>query len=372
MPSINDRIGSQNVIRVLSNASAAPTRLVNLNDVVSARKSEDGLILVWDSLSQNFILTDKIDASTFIQTGISSIANNTNSSTATTGALTVAGGVGISKNLTLGAGFVAAGVGTFTSDIDANASVDILRDLKVNNNFNVTGVSTFVGVSTFSGDLYVGGDLYLKDDLVLDNITGSSLKITGISTVGILSATNFTATNVNATGNVNISGITTLAANGGITTTGGDLYIGGNFYSSNALNFARLGVTEQLTAEKLNVTGVSTFQNDVSLLNNDKLRFGGSALGATGSLHIYHNGSNSYIDDVATGSLILRSSLFLATSPSDETMISATPNNDVKLFFNNVNRVETTNYGAKVTGILSATSITADNITIDVIDGGSY
>ena len=112
MPSINDRIGSQNVIRVLSNASAPPTRLVNMNDVDTARKSEDGLILVWDAGPQKFILTDVIDASTIIQTGISSISNTTNSSTATTGALTVAGGVGISKNLTLGADFVAAGIAT--------------------------------------------------------------------------------------------------------------------------------------------------------------------------------------------------------------------------------------------------------------------
>ena len=47
---------------------------------------------------------------------------------------------------------------------------------------NVSGVSTFVGVSTFSGDVYIGGDLYLSDDLVLDNVTGNSLKISGIST----------------------------------------------------------------------------------------------------------------------------------------------------------------------------------------------
>ena len=40
MPNINDRIGSQNVIRVLSNASAPPTRLVNLTDVNSAFKDK--------------------------------------------------------------------------------------------------------------------------------------------------------------------------------------------------------------------------------------------------------------------------------------------------------------------------------------------
>ena len=32
MPSINDRIGSQNVIRVLSNSSAPPTKLINLSE----------------------------------------------------------------------------------------------------------------------------------------------------------------------------------------------------------------------------------------------------------------------------------------------------------------------------------------------------
>ena len=75
MPSINDRIGSQNVIRVLSNASAPPTKLVNMNDVDTARKGEDGLVLVWDASTEKFVLSDKIDASTIIQTGISSISN---------------------------------------------------------------------------------------------------------------------------------------------------------------------------------------------------------------------------------------------------------------------------------------------------------
>ena len=322
MPSINDRIGSQNVIRVLSNASAPPTKLVNMNDVDTARKSEDGLVLVWDASTEKFVLSDKIDASTIIQTGISSISNTTNSSTATTGALTVAGGVGISKNLTLGTGLVAAGIATFSGNIDANASVDIFRDLRVSNNLSVTGVTTLTGITTTVGDLYVGGDLYLQDDLVLDNITGNSLKITGISSV----------TDLNVSGNAYFTGLSTIG----------------------------------------NIVGFTTFQNDVSFLDNKKLRFGGAATGASGSLHIYHDGSNGYIDDVALGNLILRSSGFTFYSPSNESIITGTPNADVKLFFDNVNRVETTNYGAKVTGILSATSITADNITLDEIDGGTY
>ena len=46
MTTINDRIGSQNVIRVLSNASAPPSRLANLGDVDATREDETGLVLV--------------------------------------------------------------------------------------------------------------------------------------------------------------------------------------------------------------------------------------------------------------------------------------------------------------------------------------
>ena len=333
MPSINDRIGSQNVIRVLSNASAPPTKLVNMNDVVTTRKSEDGLVLVWDSSSEKFVLTDVIDAATIIQTGISSISNTTESNSAITGALTVAGGVGISKNLTLGAGFVAAGVGTFTSNIDANASVDIFRDLRVNNNLNVAGISTFVGVSTFSGDVYIDGDLYLKDDLVLDDISGNSLNITGNSIVNTLTAATITAAS----------------------------------YSS------------------LNVTGISTFNNDVvfkgantnaswdysasdlTFFNNTRLIFG-----SNDDFEIWHGGSHTYLKN-SGGDLRLRGNkILLKREDGTETYLEANVNQDVKLFYNGLDKIATTVYGAKVTGILSATSITADNITLDEIDGGSY
>ena len=75
MTTINDRIGSQNVIRVLSNASAPPTRLANLGDVDATRTSENGLVLVWSTTAQKFVLTDTISAATIIQTGITSFSN---------------------------------------------------------------------------------------------------------------------------------------------------------------------------------------------------------------------------------------------------------------------------------------------------------
>ena len=333
MPSINDRIGSQNVIRVLSNASAPPTKLVNMNDVVTTRKSEDGLVLVWDASTEKFVLTDTIDASTIIQTGISSISNTTDSTNATTGALTVAGGVGISKNLILGSGFVAAGVATFTSNIDANASVDIFRDLTVNNNLNVSGVSTFVGVSTFSGDVYIGGDLYLQDDLVLDDISGNTLNITGNSILNTLTATTISATSHSS---LNVTGISTF--NNDVVLKGASTNASWDYSSS-----------------------------DLTFFNNTRLIFG-----SNDDFEIWHGGSHTFLKN-SGGDLRIRSDVLkLQREDSSETYLQANVNSDVKVFYNGLEKIATTVYGAKVTGILSATSITADTISLDEIDGGTY
>lgn len=51
---------------------------------------------------------------------------------------------------------------------------------------------------------------------------------------------------------LHVSGITTLAANGGITTTGGDLYVGGDLYINDDLFF------DELTARNANISGIAT------------------------------------------------------------------------------------------------------------------
>ena len=155
MPSINDRIGSQNVIRVLSNASAPPTRLLNLSDVNSTLKSRDGMILVWDLVTESFYLTDTIDSSTLNVSGIVTFSYTTDSNAPTNGALIVTGGAGIGKNLTVGAGLSVVGFSTFASDLDVNAAVDILNELVVNSSFKSVGVTTLAsagGITTTGED----------------------------------------------------------------------------------------------------------------------------------------------------------------------------------------------------------------------------
>ena len=278
MTTINDRIGSQNVIRVLSNASAPPTRLANLSDVNSTRKTEDGLVLVWDLTGEKFVLTDTIDAATIIQTGITSFSNVTNSTSPTTGALKIAGGVGIEKNLNIAA------------------------------NLQVTGLSTFVGVVTTSNDLYVGGDLYVKDDIVYDEVNGRQINISGVGTFGSIyiggtevissslalenvssldSTTTSTVQNVifsggatNTFDSLNITGIATFLSQTnintlsvtGVTTTAGLLDI-------NAGGQANTFKVEDLTAGRIVLAGTGGELEDSS-----NLTFNGSLLTVTGAL----------------------------------------------------------------------------------------
>ena len=100
------------------------------------------------------------------------------------------------------------------------------------------------------------------------------------------------------------------------------------------------------------VTGIATFNNNVKLLDNDKL-----LLGTGEDLQIYMNGSASFIDDVGSGDLSIRgSSVILGKPGTTEAMLKAVPDAEVNLYFNGINRLKTTNTGVFITGICTATS----------------
>jgi len=203
MPNINDRIASQNVIRVLSNASAPPSRLANLTDVNSSLKAKDGLILVWNSSDEVFYMTDTIDSSSLIATGIVTFSNTTDSISPTTGAVIVRGGVGIAKTLNVGGdarivGVVTFGTGSVVID-GTNDSITVGSGITISStdgitvpsiiilgpltaeSLNISGISTLAsagGITTTGGDLYVGSDLFVKDNL---KVSGTS-EFIGVAT----------------------------------------------------------------------------------------------------------------------------------------------------------------------------------------------
>jgi len=204
MPTIKARVGSQNVVRVLSQQTSAVSKLLNLSDVESTKKDTDGVILVWNRPTSQFIMTSVIDN----KIGISDLTESYN---ATTGALIVSGGVGVGGNLNV------AGIATFGS-----ASVTVDGDNEI--------VTVGSGV-TLSGE---------------DGIRTKKLTVDG----------DFVARNLT------ISGIATLASEGGITTTGGNLYVGRDLYVSGVSTFignatfrgGTIGIGDS-TSDDINVSG---------------------------------------------------------------------------------------------------------------------
>ena len=96
-------------------------------------------------------------------------------------------------------------------------------------------------------------------------------------------------------------------------------------------------------------------QGGGQLYDNSELTFGNS-----NDLKIYHDGSNSWISEVGTGSLIVAAdNYYLRNAAGTETKISAVSDGSVSLYDNNSVKLATTSSGINVTGNISIDSITA-------------
>ena len=115
-----------------------------------------------------------------------------------------------------------------------------------------------------------------------------------------------------------------------------------------------LGTGNTPTFAGINTTGNATFGD------NDKAIFG-----AGSDLQIYHDPANgSIVKDSGDGRLLLDSEngtgISLTSGGIAKSMISATKDGDVKLYYDNASKLATTSTGIDVTG-----TVTADGLTVD-------
>ena len=135
-----------------------------------------------------------------------------------------------------------------------------------------------------------------------------------------------------------------------------------------------IDVTGTTDTDQLNVSGVSTFQNNVHLLDGDILQIGGS-VGTVDGLEIYHNNVNSVIKDSGTGSLFILSNNLRIQSPTGNKDIAKfIEDGAVELYYNEVKRFETISTGATVTGDMYATRFHGDGSNLTGINtfSGDY
>ena len=104
-------------------------------------------------------------------------------------------------------------------------------------------------------------------------------------------------------------------------------------------------ITGILTAGHIAMGSSITFGDD------DRAYFGDGT-----DLQIYHSGSHSFIQDTGTGNLFIDSnSVQIRNAAASKTTAKFFENAQVELYYNNTERIRTTNTGAVVTGILTAT-----------------
>jgi len=112
----------------------------------------------------------------------------------------------------------------------------------------------------------------------------------------------------------------------------------------------------------------TNFQLDTIHPDNVKAKFGTSA-----DLQIYHDGSNSYINEVGTGDLIIKGGNdILFQDAVGNTLANMNQANSVELYYGNSKKFETTSTGIDVTGGLTtsaSSSIAGINMTADIAMG---
>ena len=191
-----------------------------------------------------------------------------------------------------------------------------------------------------------------------DNITnrqgtGAPIFVNGIRVVGLTSIANIVANTGSFTGAVSIGGTLTYEDVTNIDAVG--------------LVTARTGVRVTDGGVVVNA-GVSTFAENINVLDNKKLNIGSGA-----DLSIYHNGASSYLTNI-TGNLILESDsyIWLGSRTGTETYVKGIQNGSVELYHNNVKKIETSSSGVKVTGGYTENIVAVSGTAVDCATGSYF
>ena len=135
------------------------------------------------------------------------------------------------------------------------------------------------------------------------------------------------------------------------------------------LNFTGTGVTASGTGTEktINITGGGGGTPDYN--DNDFLN-----LGTGDDMSLYHNGTNSFIDN-DTGHLLIRNNVaadvggnIYLQAKSGENGIIINDDGEVQLYYDNAEKLNTSNTGVTVTGTLTATNLSGDGSSVTNVD----
>ena len=326
---------------VTAGSATTATNIANGQKDQIPYQSGPGATVFSDSLRFNGTVFTTTNA---VLTGTDDTAGN-----ATTGALQVAGGVGIAKSLWVGSSATVAGNLYVDGDI-------FLQGAGLNTISAQTGTfeTVFVTGTTGTG-LNVSGDA----------VVGRNLKVTGVGTFSNVVSTNGTITDLTATN----ASVTTLTASGlsalqGVTAgqvTATSISVTGQSTLQNAtaatLTATNLVVTGATALQgELRVTGISTFSNRIVVANDT------NSLSTTTGAITTPGGIGVGKDAVIGGTLLVGPTVA-------NTVVPAVLSNNVLLSSFTSNSISGT--AAQNLDTFSAATYRTARYTIQIVDGAN-
>ena len=199
-------------------------------------------------------------------------------------------------------------------------------------NIQLTGDVT--GTASFDGSNNAVITASVQDDShshVITNVDGLQTALDSKTpTSRIITAGN----GLTGGGNLTANRTFTVGGGTGVTVNANDIAIGQDVATTASPTFA----------------GLTTTAN-VSFGDNDKAIFG-----AGSDLRIYHDGSNSYIEEAGVGNLYVKSNVFrVYNAAGNEISANFVQNGAVTLYHDNAAKIATTSTGVDVTGTVTAT-----------------
>lgn len=367
------------------------------------------------TVAQNLTGSPRINVSGILNTGITTTEHLEVRNITSIGVVTATGFVGDGSQLT-NVTSTASGVSIY----DDNVFLGVARELNFDANIvstspdgtqrvriSASGYATTAGIATYAstaGVATVAQGLTGTPNINVGVVTATSYRGSGVNLTGVITSlvagTNVTITQ--SSGIATISAATTSGGSGnyaiiaGYSTSSGIATFAGYSTSSGIATFATIAgystssgistVAQGLTgtpnisvnqvgiASFLSVTGVTTFFNNVHF-DYDKYVL----IGSNDELQLFHNGSNSYIENTSTNNLIVRTTggaiVFQKVGP--ENMGVFNTDGSVELYFDNSKKFETTGYGAtifgglNISGVATATSFVGSGSNLTGLTGAT-
>ena len=218
---------------------------------VSIESGTSGIILTTANNGNIDIDTDGV--------GQTTIVNTTDSSSTSSGAFVVSGGVGIAKNLYVGGDLNIAGTITLGNVTVAN--------LTVTNDETIGGTLIVTGATTLSNTLGVTGLITANGGITVP--TGQAVAIQGTSTLTVGTGATTLGGTLNVTGISTLTGL--LNANGGIAVPTAQSVV------INGTSTLTVGTGATTLGGVLNVTGLSTLSGGITVPTGTAVAINGTS-----------------------------------------------------------------------------------------------